>query len=169
VKNGAAGDIGGLQPRFGQKEVLYASDVTAHTLEVREAGEAVVSYGEGDVAAWKGREEVTGMPVGSFVTMPAKVLYSESKMSMNGPYVLSTVEYKDGVKEQVRMWQRDVAEVPVAALIVMHGFKVAATQTKDANGDWVAKEGADERVVECTLRSAVEVVQQDAFVMSLFE
>ena len=167
MKNGASGDIGGLQPRFGQKEVLYASDVTAHTLEIREAGEAVVPYGESDVAEWKGREEVTGMPVGSWVTMPAKVLYAESRMSKNGPFVLATVEYKDGNKEQLRLWQRDVAEVPVAALIVMHGFKVAAAQTKNENGDWVAKEG-DARTVECTMRSAVEVASEDAFVMSLF-
>ena len=107
------------------------------------------------------------MPVGSWVTMPAKVLRSESRPSRFGPFVLATVEYKGGTMEQLRMWQRDVAEVPVAALVVMHGLKVVATQTKNENGNWVAKEG-DERSVEYTMRFAVEVASEDAFVMSLF-
>jgi hypothetical protein len=66
------------------------------------------------------------------------------------------------------MWERSVADVPEHALIVMHGLKVAATQTKTEDGMWVPKEG-DERQVECTMRFALEVVQQDAFLMSLFE
>jgi hypothetical protein len=85
--------------RCGKKGVLYASDATTHTLEVREAGEAGVPYGEGDVAAWKGRDEVTGMPVGSWVTMPAKVLWSERVSARDGPYVLATVAYMDGSRE----------------------------------------------------------------------
>ena len=168
MKKGASGDIGGLQPRFGQKGVVYSTDTTAHTLEIRDGEEAVVAYGESDVAAWKGRDELSGMPVGMYVTCPAKVLYSESRPSRNGPFVLASVEYKDERKEQVRMWEREVADVPINALVVMHGLKVVATQAKDDSGSWVAKEG-DERSVECTMRFALEVVHQDAFVMSLFE
>ena len=168
VKKGASGDIGGLQPRFGQKGSLYASGATTHTLEVREAGEAVVPYGESDVAAWKRREEVTGMPVGSWVTMPAKVLWAEMRPSPHlGPFVVATVEYMDGRKEQVRMFGHKVADVPVHALVVMHGLKVDAVTMKDESGYWVANPGG-ERSVQCTTRFALEVVAQDVFVMSLF-
>jgi len=127
----------------------------------------VVPYGESDVAVWKGREEVTGMPVGSWVTMPAKVLWSERRPGWNGPYVLATVEYMDGRKEQVRMFRHEVADVPMDALVVMHGLKVEAVTMKDESGDWVENPGG-ERSVQCTMRFALEVVSQDVFVMSLF-
>jgi len=120
---------------------VYRTDTTAHTLQIREGEEAVVAYGESDVAAWKGRDELTGMQVGMYVTLPAKVLYSESRPSRNGPFVLASVEYKDARKEQLRMWEREVADVPIDALVVMHGLKMVATQTKDDSGSWVAKEG----------------------------
>ena len=117
VKKGAMGDIGGLQPRFGSKGTLYATEGCAHTFE---GDENAVAYTAEEAAAMTKYAELEGKTVGTYVTMAVDVVWTELKESKNGPYVLATVEHIGGAKEQLRMWQRDLADVPRDRVCCVH-------------------------------------------------
>ncbi len=74
-------------------EVFHLHVVFGNTRSRFTSGRRGRGDGDGDVL-----DEVTGMPVGSYVTLSAKVFYLESMPSNNGPFVLATVEYKDARK-----------------------------------------------------------------------
>ena len=112
VTKGAVGNIGGLQPRFGHKGVLYASETCAHTFELPMTGAEVVAYTAEEVATMKTYAELEGLAVGTFVTMAVSVAWTEIKEARNGPYVLATVAFVGGQKAQLRMWNRGMEDVP---------------------------------------------------------